>query len=75
MKIIKAKYLYEFVGIGILRLLANLTMFTGPLFLDLLTNNLKDFGDGKDERDELRILNIGFSLALAGCFLISSQKK
>ena len=57
MKIIKTKFLFDFVKIGILRLLANLTLFTGPIFLDLLTNNLKDFGNGKEEKDELKFCN------------------
>ena len=75
MKIIKTKFLFDFVKIGILRLLANLTLFTGPIFLDLLTNNLKDFGNGKEEKDELKFWNLGFSLGLAGCFFISSTIK
>ncbi len=73
MKILKSKFFSNFIIIGILRFLANLAMFTGPLFLDLLTNNLKDIGNDDENNESLKFWNLGFSLGLAGFFFLTSN--
>lgn len=63
------KFKNRFILIGFLRFLANLLLFSGPIFLDLLTDNYKTFeNDGSDS--SLKLQNVVFSIALALCFVL-----
>ena len=65
----KKKFLWRFLLIGFLRFSANLLLFSGPIFLDLLTDNYKNYESNSNQSD-LKIDNIIYSVSLACCFVI-----
>jgi len=65
----KRKFLWRFLLIGFLRFSANLLLFSGPIFLDLLTDNYKDF-ESNNNNSDLKTYNVIYSVSLACCFII-----
>ena len=72
----KRLFLGKFLIIGVMRLVANLLLFTGPIFQDLLTDNLKDYQDNHDHNQEdldRRFINLFYSITLFFGFLLNSK--